>query len=371
MLFVRVSPNRILLINEFWILIPAVLTLEIAIVVKVRNNRAQKHLKSKKLKEDLRRWKIFHFANRNIFSSMFVRGGQEVAKMITDGFMEVTHQNCIVAKGVQFLDNAWLRKLITIQYSDKIKNGILFITRTALCHYASQVGLSLLDTKIIKISSWLTLGQKTLATLLTLSPITLLGIWGATTTTIVLSVVTFLSGTGSMFFIREADIFFIKTQAIAGSLSQIRQRIKDRTDVVVIDLEPSSDKITMEKSSVPYECSLPDQRLGNPTCVRKTKVSETGTSGNVVVDILIDYDDVVNMEDVTGLNGDIKFADQFETIPIQKPGPIKAEHSRPNPGKKLTRTASLLEKFGDPEHIPDTETWDTSINTEHNIGTKK
>lgn len=134
----------------------------IAIVVKVRNNRAQKHLKSKKLKEDLRRWKIFHFANRNIFSSIFVRGGQEVVKIIAYGFIEVTHENCIVAKGVQFLDNECICNLLTIQHSDKIKNGILFITRTALCHYASQTGLGILDTKIVNISSWLTLGKKLL-----------------------------------------------------------------------------------------------------------------------------------------------------------------------------------------------------------------
>jgi len=31
------------------------------------------------------------------------------------------------------------------------------------------------------------------------------------------------------------------------------------------------------------------------------------------------------MEDLTGLSDDIKFADQFETVPIEKPGPIKSQ----------------------------------------------
>ena len=97
-----------------------------------------------------------------------------------------------------------------------------------------------------------------------------------------------------------------------------------------------------------YEYSLPSQRLGNPICVRKTgidKISESVKSGDVIVDVLIDYDEVVNMENLTGLSDEIKFADQFETVPIENPGPIKFEHSRPKRGKKLTKTPSLLEKF--------------------------
>jgi len=110
--------------------------------------------------------------------------------------------------------------------------------------------------------------------------------------------------------------------------------------------------------------------LGNQKCVPKTVVNDV-KSGNVVVDILIDYNEVVNMEDITGLSGDIKFVDQFESVPIQRLGPIKSEHSRTNPGKKLTRTVNFLEKFGDPENIQDTETWGTSANTKHNIRTEK
>ena len=51
-----------------------------------------------------------------------------------------------------------------------------------------------------------------------------------------------------MFFLRESGFLFIKTKAIAGPISHIAQRIQDRPDVVVIDLEPSNDKVTMKKS---------------------------------------------------------------------------------------------------------------------------
>ena len=125
----------------------------------------------------------------------------------------------------------------------------------------------------------------------------------------------------------------------------------------------------MQKSSVPYECSLPDQMIGNPICVREAEIDIK--SGNVVVDMLIDYDEVVNMEDVTGLNGDIQFADQFETLPIENPGPKKSQHSRINPNKNRKITTSLLEEFDDPDHIPDSETWDISANTKHNNRNKE
>ena len=370
MLLVRVSPNRIFIINEYWIIVPLIITVEIVIVLKLRNNRAQKHIKSKKLKKELRRRKIFHLANSNIFSSIFIRGGHELVEFLADGFIEVNHENCIIDKGVQFLDNEWLRKLLTIRHSHKIKNGILFITRSALCYVASEAGLGILDTKIINVSSWVTFGKKTLATILTTSPLLFLGIGGTTPITILFSVLTFLSGTGSIISLRESDRLFIKTQAVVGYLSQITQRIQDRTDVVVLDLEPSSDKIIMKRTEVPYECSLPDQILGNQKCVPKIVLNDV-KSANVVVDTLIDYDEVVNMQDVTRLSGDIKFADHFETLPIQKPGSIKSEHNRINSGKKFTKTVNFLDKFGDPENIKDIETWETSANTKHDIRTEK
>nr|YP_009029039.1 hypothetical protein [Cylindrotheca closterium]AGH28578.1 hypothetical protein [Cylindrotheca closterium] len=172
-----------------------------------------------------------------------------------------------------------------------------------------------------------------------------------------------------MFFLRESSFLLIKTQVIAGPISHIVQRIQDRKDVVVINLQPSNDKVSMRKSSVPYECSLPDQRIGNPICVREAEINIK--SRDVVVDMLIDYDEVVNMEDVTGLSGEIKFSDQFETLTIENPGPKNSQHSRINPNKSRKRITNLLEKFGDPDHIPDSETWDTSANSEQHIRNKE
>jgi len=191
MLYIRVNPDRIFIVSEYWILIPLIVSIEIAIVVRIRKNRAQHDIISKKLKKDFIRWKIFNVTIGNVFSSICVRGGEEVVKSIADGFLQVHHEDCLVPKGVQFLDNEWLRKLLLIHHSDKIKPGIRYITRMTLCQFASKVSLGILDTQVFKVSSWLTVGKKTFVTIIASLPIPLLGIWGVTTIPVILSVVTF------------------------------------------------------------------------------------------------------------------------------------------------------------------------------------
>ena len=77
----------------------------------------------------------------------------------------------------------------------------------------------ILDIKVVKISSWLTTGQKTFAAMITTLPIPIFGIWGMTPISTVLSLVTLLSGVTSIFFLRESGFLVIKTTAIAGPIS--------------------------------------------------------------------------------------------------------------------------------------------------------
>lgn len=51
-------------------------------VVKIRKNRAQQDLESEKLKKDFIRWKIVNVAIGNVFSNIFVRGGNQTVKTI-------------------------------------------------------------------------------------------------------------------------------------------------------------------------------------------------------------------------------------------------------------------------------------------------
>lgn len=48
-----------------------------------------------------------------------------------------------MAKDAQYMNNEWLRKLIFSLYPDKIKNGVIFVIKIALCHIPKKCGLLL------------------------------------------------------------------------------------------------------------------------------------------------------------------------------------------------------------------------------------
>src|SRR6056300_351024 len=138
MLLIRLSSKRMLEISEYYILIPLMLAIELAIAQKLKKNRSQNNDKSK----EFTKWKIFYFAMGRL------RGGNEITQFLEDNYLDVKHLDCIVRPGIQYLNNARLRKIINYLFHDKVKNDVIFITRTALCHIASEYGLYQLDLPI-------------------------------------------------------------------------------------------------------------------------------------------------------------------------------------------------------------------------------
>jgi len=239
----------------------------------------------------------------------------------------------------------------------------------------SEYGLYQLELPIpihtpVVVTNWILFLQKTITSAFIVSPAAIITLLGTTNLSLTASGISFLVGLISLILTKDGGLAVIATQAFRGPISSLKPRISNQVEVVSIDIQPNDYTLVKNQLAPSYECSLPDQRIGNPTCVRHNTIIDiinNDESVDVTLDKIIEYDQVVNMEDVTGLSGDIKFADQFETVSLEKPGPIKSEHSRPNLRKKLRRTANLLDKYGDPENVPDTETWDTSPNTKHNI----
>lgn len=365
MLLIRISSKKVLEISEYYILIPLMLAIELAIARKLKKNRSQNNDKSKQFKK----WKIFYFAMGRL------RGGNEITQFLDDYYLDVKHLDCILKPGIQYLDNARLRKIVNYLFHDKVKNGVIFITRTALCHIASEYGLYQLDLPIpihspVAVTSRILLLQKTIVSGFIVSPAAIITLLGTTNVGLIASAISFLVGLTTLALTKDGGLAVIATQAYRGPISSLKPRISNQVEVVSIDVQPNDYTIVKNQLAPSYECSLPDQRIGNPKCARHNIIIDivnNDESVDVILDKIIDYDQVVNMEDITGLRGDIKFADQFETVPLEKPGPIKSQHSRPNLRKNLRRTANLLDKYGDPENVPDTQTWDTSPNTKHNI----
>ena len=343
MLLIRISSKRVFAISEYYILIPLMLAIELAIARKLKKkNRSQNNEKSKQATK----WKIFYFAIGRL------RGGNEITQFLEDYYLDVEHPDCILKPGIQFVDNARLRKIVNYLFHDKVKNGVIFITRTALCHIASEYGLYQLDLPIpihspVAVTSGILLLQKTIVSGFIVSPAAIITLLGTTNVGLIASAISFLVGLTTLALTKDGGLAVIATQAYRGRISSLEPRISNQVEVVSIDVQPNDYTIVKNQLAPSYECSLPDQRIGNPTCARH----------NIIMDIINNDESVY----------DIKFADQFETVPLEKPGPIKSEHSRPNLRKNLIRTANLLDKYGDPQNVPDTETWDTSPNTKHNI----
>jgi hypothetical protein len=365
MMCIKLSPNRALFIDEYWILIPLMFAIDMAIIVKVNKNRAEKKRKLEQLKKKWNVLKIFHIATGNIIAALQVRAGENVAVGLVEveGYNEVRNPNCIVGKGFRFVNNERIRKIAYSLFKSKAKNGVIYITKSALCHLVKIYGLYLPALPVpipdfIGVSGWYQLVRKIISVGCLGIPLPML-ILAQGPISIIFSIVAAGFGIVVMAYTKDPGFLIIPTSVISTSIESITRRIPDQPDIISIDLEPvSRSKIIMPEFSKRYECSLTEQIINNPKCsVRPSEISDIDANAG----LFLDYNKVVNMGDVTQLT-DTKFTDHFEVSPIPEPTNnfrLRGTHRFKNPGK----TVKFLEKFGDPEFISETEQWDISTPT--------
>ena len=167
-----------------------------------------------------------------------------------------------------------------------------------------------------------------------------------------------------MIYAKDPGFILIPTDFIYPSIGLITRRIPDRPDIVSVDLESvSRSKITMPEVSTEYQCSLPDQIMYNPKCsLRPREIADI--VANVDAYAPLNYDEVVNMQDVTKLPT-VEFSDKFEILE----SPKSTTNFRLRGTKYFrnqAKTVKFLKKFGDPEFISDTEQWDITTPTPQN-----
>lgn len=149
MMILKVSANRTLFIDEFWILIPTFLLVELLallIIGKVRNKRKRR----KKLKQAIERRerlrRIFLFAtNMNNVDSFIARGGSEIGMNQIDP--DAILDECGLEPGVFNLENDALINQLYKKFSKKAKKfvnhqtgRVLYITGSALCQFVRMYG---------------------------------------------------------------------------------------------------------------------------------------------------------------------------------------------------------------------------------------
>jgi hypothetical protein len=225
----------------------------------------------------------------NIVEILRIRGGQELISKI--------YPECVVGKGFRYIDHERIHKLVHSLFKSKEKDGVIFITQTALCYLVKRYGLLLpaflpIEDPVI-ITDWYQFIRKAAVTLIIGGAIPMF-IWSETAVFMALSLI--LGVSGIALSATNYDFPIIPTTLISGAVESINRRIPDVPEVVSVNFENKPTN-RIEMSNKRYECLLPEYRLIDPTCRMKT--IETVEIPN---NIGLDYNDVVNMHDVTGLN---------------------------------------------------------------------
>jgi len=245
---------------------------------------------------------------------------------------EYIRRRCDIEEGIRYLDDDRLRKIIHNLYKNKVRGRLIYITATAVCHLADQYGQKFLALPFAIGDFGLTAVYQTIrkgVVTILLGSVGPLFIMGSP----LALVGAFVLGTSGL-RLAFTSLDFIPTSVISSG-KDAEPRMPGVTDVIVVN---NQGKIHMNKpvKNNP-ECWLPDQHVLNPNCeIQPTELTEIG-------DIIPEYKDIVNMQDVTGL-------DQTDFTYIYDLGQTK--------GKEV----NFLDKFGDLEPIDKNEVWDTYKN---------
>jgi len=298
----------------------------------------------KKLKEKIKCYKELQKIHRiaylacglSLSSISLFRGG--------DNFINVDYLECGIEKGLRYVDNDPIRKIVHDLFRYKRRGKIIYITATAACHLVKVYEKHFLALPIAVGDFGLTNLYQTLQKIVvvflvgTVGPLFVVGSTAAITTATMLGIL----GLRLAFI----DLDYLPTSPIDETIParRIEPRIADMPDVVTVNFrhKVKAPGIVQERG----ECWLPEQTYFNPSC--KIKPTEIPNAVDLASHGL-EYDEVVNMKDVTGL----KYVDFSHISDLGK--------TKPTISKRIKRKmVSFLEKYCDPAHIDESETWDVS-----------
>lgn len=142
MLYWRYSANRTFFINEYWIFIPSALLIDYLVIRYIRNQRLKDEELKRLISQLEREKKIKKLLLLGLgltitsYPYLLTRGGSE--NLIDVDYIKSKFK---IDKGIKYLDDSRLRKIIIDKYGykgkRKGKDRIIFITATALSHLAN------------------------------------------------------------------------------------------------------------------------------------------------------------------------------------------------------------------------------------------
>ena len=376
MLYWRYSATRVFFLNEYWIFLPAML-ISNYFIMRTMKSRKKRIEELKELQKMVERYKklqkfnrICHFACGlsvgsvgSLVLSGLLRGGYYIDDEgnLVD-VVDVDYIKCGIEEGIRYLDNDRIRKIIIDLYFKKIKRKVIFITATAACHLAKKYGTTFLALPIAVGDFGLTNLYHTLRKLCVTILLGAIGPLYIAGNPLALGVAAILGTSGLYLAFIDLDKLPTTIGDETIPIDQIKPRIADLPDVLTVNYR---NKVKAPSIIPPErECWLPEQSYFNPNCRIKTtiKTTEIPTAVNLATRGL-EYDDVVNMRDVTNLER-VDFSDIFD---LGKPqtsiskvstsiSKVSTSISKASKGKEV----NFLDLFGDPAEIPESETWDVA-----------
>lgn len=273
--------------------------------------------------------------------------------------IDVDYIECGIDAGLHYLDNARLRNIIHDLYRDKRTGKIIYIAATALCHLADRYGQTFLALLFalgnFELSNLYETARKFITTLLlgSVGPLVTVGDPSCLAWAFVLST----AGLRVLFI----DLDSVATSPVypMGSTENIdiKPRIPNSPDVIIVNNRNRNRELIMTNPvQKRVECWLPDQTFLNSNC--KIKSTEIPNIINSVSSNL-EYDKIVNMQDVTGLDRVI-FTDKFDLGQINTDKLNLSQTKLGISNLRKGKMVNLLNKFNDSGEISKDETWHVS-----------
>ena len=265
---------------------------------------------------------------------------------------------CGLEEGLRYVNNNRVRKLVESLYPHKTRKGVIFITATALCHLVKRYGMHFLALPFaigdFGLTNYYQAIRKGVVTLLVGVPIPIVYFYFSNPLIMAIAVMFWVGGLK----LGSINLDYIPTSLIDPNtvIEMVQPRIPDIVDVVSVNLKPRD--MVMEEPRKP-ECLLADQVLTNPNCrIKPTQIPDATLQSG------INYDDVVNMQDLTGLTlANAKFSDITEVgktvASISSP---KASIPSPKPSPRPGKMVNFLDKFRDPSNLDESTSWDLDAN---------
>jgi hypothetical protein len=317
MFLVRVSPYRLLIINEYYFFIP-IGFIGLTIYHRWSTNRAQRREAEKNAKGFLKKLqllKMMHIMNNNILSALLVRGGEsKFVEILEEVFIELQFENIVVGRGVRYINNERFRRIILSAFKSKLtRNGIIFITESALKYLVKYYGMGELQPnlhfpvqQLISVTDiYQTLRKLSTTAFMMAGGYNLLfaATLGASIPGIGACIIGLILGN-----INLEQKTIDTTIILIRKFSEITRRVPTMDDVVSINLQDGCLLNSIPKI-LPIQCSLPTEQLFNPIC-QKSTVENVAT---IINDLMLNEENVVTLKDVTQM--DLNFVDVFEIKP--------------------------------------------------------